>query len=315
MAKTARAQNQKLDPTEGFRQLTDHLVQSFGDELTSEILQGFEQQRPVTVRANRLKICAEELECLFAEQQISVQRVVWDRDVFILDKSYEKLLRSLPAYTNGELYLQSLSSLLPAHILDPQPGESILDMTAAPGGKTTQLAALSDNRAFITACERSVPRAERLRFNLERQGAGRVSLLVQDARKLDSFLSFDKVLLDAPCSGSGTVLNTVKGLKCDFSNRLLENCVRMQIGLLRKASELVRDGGVLVYSTCSILPEENEQCLLPLIKEGHFEVIPINASGFSTLETLPCKIPGALCIKPTRLHEGFFVCQLRRTGG
>ena len=103
--------------------------------------------------------------------------------------------------------------MIPPIVLDPSPGESILDMAAAPGGKTTQMAALSGGLADITACEKNKIRAQRLLYNLKKQGAGRVTVLETDARRLDSRFFFDKILLDAPCSGSGTVTPG----RCNFS--------------------------------------------------------------------------------------------------
>lgn len=96
--------------------------------------------------------------------------------------------------------------MLPALVLAPKAGETVLDMAAAPGGKTTQMAALSGGKALITACEKNAIRADRLQFNLTRQGARAVNIMRQDARLLDSLFKFDKILLDAPCSGSGTLL-------------------------------------------------------------------------------------------------------------
>ena len=108
-------------------------------------------------------------------------------------------------YKNGKIYLQSLSSMLPPIVLNPMPKNDILDMTAAPGGKTTQIAALSNNEANITACEINKIRAERLRYNLDKQGASSVFVMLEDARNIDNFFSFDQILLDSPCSGSGTI--------------------------------------------------------------------------------------------------------------
>ena len=94
--------------------------------------------------------------------------------------------------------------MIPAIILAPKEDENILDMCASPGGKTTQMACLSANNAFITACERNKIRAEKLKYNLQKQKANRVNLMIEDSRNLNDLFKFDKILLDAPCSGSGT---------------------------------------------------------------------------------------------------------------
>ena len=101
--------------------------------------------------------------------------------------------------------MQSLSSMLPPIILNPKEKENILDMAAAPGSKTTQIASITNNNSYITACEINNIRAERLKYNIEKQGVNCAFVMVKDARKLDDFFSFDKILLDAPCSGSGTI--------------------------------------------------------------------------------------------------------------
>lgn len=157
------------------------------------------------LRVNTLKAAPEDIQARLTQAGLAWEAVPWSPEALILPHCREDVLEALPMYQQGEIYLQSLSSMLPPLFLQPQPGENVLDMAAAPGGKTTQMVALSGGKAMITACEKNAIRAERLKFNIQRQGAGRVSVLVQDARKLDDFFSFDKILLDAPCSGSGTL--------------------------------------------------------------------------------------------------------------
>ena len=215
-------------------------------------------------------------------------------------------------YQQGEIYLQSLSSMLPPLFLQPQPGENVLDMAAAPGGKTTQMAALSGGKAMITACEKNAIRAERLKFNIQRQGAGRVSVLVQDARKLDDFFSFDKILLDAPCSGSGTLAVREGELVSKFSRELVDNSARLQEALLRKALRLLKPGHEMIYSTCSILQKENEDVLRRAVASSGGEVLPLDLTPFGALPQLPSAVPGTLLVTPGPLYEGFFVARIRK---
>lgn len=178
------------------------------------------------------------------------------------------VLRAHPLYTDGALYLQSLSAMVPALLVAPRAGQSVLDMCAAPGGKTCQLAALSNNQALITACERNPLRAERLRYNLAAQDA-RANVMVEDARRLDPYFSFDAALLDAPCSGSGTVqLTDARQAKRQrFEAGLLARTARTQQALLARALELVPAGGVVTYSTCSILADENEEVVRAALEQ------------------------------------------------
>lgn len=178
------------------------------------------------------------------------------------------VLRAHPLYTNGALYLQSLSAMVPALLVAPRAGQSVLDMCAAPGGKTCQLAALSNNQALITACEKNPMRAERLRYNLAAQDA-RANVMVEDARRLDPYFSFDAALLDAPCSGSGTVqlMDARQAKRQRFEADLLARTVRTQQALLARALELVPAGGVVTYSTCSILADENEEVVRAALEQ------------------------------------------------
>ena len=150
--------------------------------------------------------------------------------------------------------------MLPPLILNPKEDAHILDMCAAPGSKTTQLAALINNKACITACEFDKIRAERLKYNLNKLGANRVTVLVKDSRNLDEFFRFDTIMLDAPCSGSGIVLLNEES-KQVFNQKVIDKCQKRQISLLKKGLSMLNKNGVLVYSTCSILKEENEQVL------------------------------------------------------
>ena len=215
-------------------------------------------------------------------------------------------------YKNGELYLQSLSSMLPPIILEPKERTDILDMAAAPGGKTTQIAALTNNRAHITACEKNKIRAERLKYNIDKQGATCVFIMEKDSRYIDNFFSFDQILLDAPCSGSGTLDFKDQNIEKYFTKQLIERSAVTQKKLLRKAINLLKPGHEMVYSTCSILECENEEVVANILKDGKIEIEPISFEGIENLPLLPTKIPGTLCVKPTDLYEGFLLQKLEK---
>ena len=153
------------------------------------------------------------------------------------------------------------------NILEPKEKTDILDIAAAPGGKTTQISAITKNGANITACEMNKIRAERLKYNIEKQGAN-AYVMVKDARELDDFFSFDQILLDAPCSGSGTLNIHDKNLSKYFTEKLVEKSTKTQIQLLKKAIKLLKPGKEMVYSTCSILQSENEDILEKAIKSS-----------------------------------------------
>ncbi len=218
------------------------LLQQYGPEMTQEILAGFTRRRPVTLRVNTLRTTREAVERSLLDAGIASERVSWYADALVLPGVREEDVQALPLYERGEIYLQSLSAMVPALMLAPRAGETILDMAAAPGGKTTQMAALSGGRAQITACEKNKIRAERLQFNLDRQGAGRVVVMQQDARQLNDLFTFDRVLLDAPCTGSGTLLLADGEPQRRMEEGWIKKTVATQTALLSKALHLLRAG-------------------------------------------------------------------------
>ncbi len=291
--------------------LREKLIQQYGTENVSKIFDGFSCERAVTLRANLLKSSAEETAEMLKSNGIKFGTVPWSSEAFILNDARESGVWKLPAYEEGKIYLQSLSSMLPPIVLNPQNGEDIFDMAAAPGGKTTQLAALSGCKSHITACERNKIRAEKLKYNLKKQGANSVYVMIQDARRLDDFLSFDKILLDAPCSGSGTLNLNNEKQAASFSEKLVTNSAALQASMLKKAVKLLKRGGELVYSTCSLLECENEDNVRKILSAG-LEIVPIEFEGMNDIPQLPVTVNGALCVMPAELYEGFFVCKMRK---
>lgn len=285
--------------------LKDLLIEQYGEEISAKIENRYKVQRPVTLRANNLKTSLEKVKEKLDEAQIEYETISWYEKALIIKNVREEEIRKLEIYENGEIYLQSLSSMLPPIILEPKAGENILDMTAAPGGKTTEIAALTENKAYITTCEKNKIRAERLKFNLQKQGVKSANIMVEDARKLSDYFSFDKILLDAPCSGSGTENIFDK----NFSKELVERSVKFQEELLSKALKILKPGGEMVYSTCSILKQENEKVLERVLSKGNAQIEPIIVQD---IEVLPSKIAGTITVCPTENYEGFFVAKIKK---
>ena len=285
--------------------LKDLLIEQYGEEISAKIENGYKAQRPVTLRVNNLKTSLEKAKEKLDEAQIKYETISWYEKALIIKNVREEKIRKLEIYENGEIYLQSLSSMLPPIILEPKAGENILDMTAAPGGKTTEIAALTENKAYITACEKNKIRAERLKFNLQKQGVKSANIMVEDARKLSDYFSFDKILLDAPCSGSGTENIFDK----NFSKELVERSVKFQEELLSKALKILKPGGEMVYSTCSILKQENEKVLERVLSKGNAQIEPITVQD---IEVLPSKIAETITVCPTENYEGFFVAKIKK---
>lgn len=292
--------------------LEEKLEKQYGTKITKEIIEGYQTKRKTTLRINTIKSNIEEIKKELEKEKIEYEIVKWSKEALIIKNADEKTIQEMEIYKNGKIYLQSLSSMLPPIILKPKEGTDILDMAAAPGGKTTQIAALTNNKAHITACEKNKIRAERLKYNVDKQGATCGFIMPKDSRFIDDFFSFDQILLDAPCSGSGTLDYNDANVEKYFTEQLIERSSKTQKTLLSKAIKLLKPGHEMVYSTCSILDCENEDVVSSVIKNGNIEIVPINFEGMEKLPILPTKISGTLCVKPTELYEGFFVAKIKR---
>lgn len=288
------------------------LKEQYGEEITKRIIEGYSKKRKVTLRVNTLKSNLEKIEKELTKEGVEYERVSWSKEALIINNVREKEIQHLEIYEKGEIYLQSLSSMLPPLILEPEEGSDILDMAAAPGGKTTQIAAIVNNKASITACEMNRIRAERLKYNIEKQGASCVYVMVTDARKIDNFFSFDKILLDAPCSGSGTLEINNQDLENTFTEKLIKKSTSSQLALLKKAINILKPGKEMVYSTCSILKEENEEIVGKVLSNVNAEIVPIEFNGMKDLPLLPTTLEGTLCVQPNELYEGFFIAKIRK---
>lgn len=292
--------------------LIENLKNQYSEKYVEEILKGYNEKRKVTFRVNTLKSNVSKIEKVLEENNIKYKKVKWSKEAFILDDAKEDDIEKLDIYKNGEIYLQSLSSMLPPIILKPREGADILDMAAAPGGKTTQIAALTNNKSHITACEMNNIRIEKLKYNVVKQGASCVYIMQKDSRQIDDFFSFDQILLDAPCSGSGTLNVDDKNLEKYFTEKLIEKSIKSQYTLLKKAVKILKKGQEMVYSTCSILRIENEEIISKVMKEEKIEIIPIFFEGIEELPILPTNIKETLCVYPNELYEGFFIAKIRK---
>ena len=292
--------------------LIEMLEEQYGKDLTQEILKGYSAKRKVTFRVNTLKTTIENIEKVLKDAGIEICKVTWSDDAFIVENATEKELQELDIYEKGEIYLQSLSSMLPPIILEPKEGFDILDMAAAPGGKTTQMAVLTNNRAHITACEMNKIRAEKLKYNIQKQGATSVYVMETDSRRISDFFSFDQILLDTPCSGSGTLNADDSNIEKYFTKKLIEKCTKTQFELLKKAIKVLKPGREMVYSTCSILACENEEIVKKILKNNQCEIVPIEFKGMEEIPLSPSKIKGTICVKPNELYEGFFVAKITK---
>lgn len=289
------------------------LEKQYGTEISKKIIEGYNKKRLTTFRVNTLKSDINEVENRLIESNIKYEKVKWNEEAFILNEVQKSEIENMEIYKEGKIYLQSLSSMLPPIVLEPKQETDILDMAAAPGGKTTQIAAITNNKANITACEMNGIRAERLKYNIEKQGATCVYIMKTDARKIDDFFSFDQILLDAPCSGSGTLNLMDSNLQKNFTLKLIDKSTSSQLALLKKAIKILKPGKEMIYSTCSILSCENEEIVKKALVGTKAEIVPINFKNMDELPLLPTQIKGALCVCPNELYEGFFIVKIRKS--
>lgn len=290
--------------------LYEILKQEYTHEELEKIVNGYNSTRPLTFRVNKLKATKEEIEEFLGKENINYELVSWYHDAFIIKDNIK--IEEYSIYKEGKIYLQSLSSMIPVLFLDLKENDSVLDMCSSPGGKTTQMASITNNSVLITAVEKNKIRSERLKYNIEKQGVKRVNIMNVDARGIDDYFKFDKILLDAPCSGSGTLYLNDKNIQDNFSTDLINRSVKVQRELLKKASKLLKKDGILVYSTCSILREENEANVETILKDKTLELIEIDKNILAGVPLLTSNIDGVISVCPSNLYEGFFVVKFKK---
>ena len=283
-----------------------------------KILSGMLGDRKTTVRVNTLKSNVQDVIREFKENNIKFDRIEWYKDALVIKNVKEKELQNLEIYQKGKIYLQSLSSMIPPLVLNPKPNEKVLDLTAAPGSKTTEISALMENKGYILANELDSIRCERLRYNIEMQGANIVEVINKRGEKVgeEHKEEFDKVLLDAPCSGEGRFLGNSPKTYRTWSKKTVNELAKLQKKLLKSAYEALKPGGVLVYSTCTLNKKENEEVLEWALENLELKLLDINLDlreklqGFN--EGVNKEISKAIRILPSKNMEGFFIAKFKK---
>ena len=265
-------------------------------------LRSLERPRAVALRCNPLKGQAPALP-------FTGKAVPWEVNGFYYDPDSRPGLH--PYHEAGVYYLQEASAMAPVALLDPQPGEWVCDLCAAPGGKTTQIAGRMQGKGLLLCNEINPKRAKILSRNIERMGVGNALVTNEHPEKLAQRLEgcFDRVLVDAPCSGEG-MFRKEEAAVTDWSVETVQMCARRQREILNSAAMLVRPGGRLVYSTCTFAPEENEQTVQAFLQaHPEFTAESVSAPWFTPAGE------GAFRLWPHKLlGEGHFAAVLRRCG-
>ncbi|MGC8812063.1 MAG: NOL1/NOP2/sun family putative RNA methylase [Candidatus Aenigmatarchaeota archaeon] len=267
------------------------------------------------VRVNTLKISVEEMVKIFEEKGYKYERIPWVKEGFWV-KTKENLAKTLE-HVLGYFFIQNASSMIPPLVLEPKKEELILDLCASPGAKTTQIAAMMENKGIIIANDITYKRLKALRGNLQRCGVLNTVITKHFGERFWKLgLSFDKILLDVPCSGTGQLKQRIFNQTSLTSIKALSN---LQKRLIFSASKCLKKDGILVYSTCSIEPLENEEVIDFAVRHLGLKIEEINLNlpsipGLTEFDgkTYDESLVKASRIVPSQKTEGFFVCKLRK---
>ena len=280
-----------------------HRMQGQLGEEYAEFLQSLERPRAVALRFNPLKGDIPQMD--FVQSPVP-----WEPMGYYYDPESRPGLH--PYHEAGVYYLQEASAMSAVALLDPQPGEKICDLCAAPGGKTTQIAGKMLGEGFLLCNEINPKRAKILSRNIERMGVANALVTNEHpARLAEKFPGyFDRVLIDAPCSGEG-MFRKEEAAVTDWSQETVEMCARRQAEILHSGAALLKPGGRLVYSTCTFAPEENEQTIENFLQaHPEFTLEEASAPWFTQVGT------GMFRLWPHKLlGEGHFAAVLRKTDG
>ena len=274
------------------------------------------------IRVNLLKISIEDLKKSLGPDW-ELKPVPWSKEGFWIKniKSGRRDIGNLTEHALGYIYVQEASSMIPPIVLDPKPGDMVLDMCAAPGSKTTQMATMMENKGLLFANDMEGVRLAPLGINLQRMGVtNSVITLMQGQWYKKSGLMFDKILVDAPCSGTGTISKSVGTLRM-WNPKMVKRLASTQKKLIETAFTILKPGGTMVYSTCSNEPDEDEGVISWLLENhDNAKVMPIelNINRSDAIiefegDKYNSEVQKCLRIWPQDNHtEGFFVTKIKK---
>lgn len=302
----------------------ERLSQIVPREQFDAIIRTFDSPKQVTFRVNTLKSTPEELEAELRTAEIPYEKVGWLEGVYRISPDDKLRLTQIDAFYGGRLYIQNLASMIAPLILAPQPEETVLDLAAAPGGKTLMLAGMMQNTGWLSAVELSRERFFRLRDNLESQGVTNAHTYMTDGRSVGKKCPemFDRILLDAPCSSEARFKTHDPKSMSYWTIHKVKETSKLQRRLLLSAFDALKPGGKLLYCTCSFSPEENESPLQHLLERhgDRLNTLPLTLP-FDNIqkpltrwgkEIFDERIQNGVRILPTDTIDGFFLCLLEK---
>ena len=277
-------------------ELVEHFLSMFGPAETLEFLTASDSPRPLVIRTNTLKARRKDLAAALLKRGVTLDPLAsWSKVGLKISESPVPV-GATPEYLAGHYMLQSAASMCPVMALSPQPNERVLDMSAAPGGKTSYLAQLMRNTGSIVANDLKPDRQKATVANMHRLGVRNVITCAYDGRKLGSLWpnKFDKVLLDAPCSGLG-VISRDPSVKVQRTMADVQRTVVLQKEILLSAIDALsykKGGGYIVYSTCSVSVAENEEVVNYVLKKRDVKLVD---TGLDFGELIRCSVSLRLC--------------------
>ena len=294
------------------------------DDQWNSVLASFSEKKPAVLRINSILTPADDLIEKLQQEGFTVQQLDWKPDVILVPRAQRRQILNSTWYKKGQLYSQNLSSQLAPLVLNPQPGEEILDLCAAPGGKTLQMACMMADTGRIAAVEKSKARFFKMKANLKHQQVSCVDIYLTDGagvwRKTPE--RFDRVLLDAPCS-SESRFRTYKPKSYEhWTQKKIKEMAKKQKILIQSAVKCLKPGGMMVYSTCSFSPEENEAIIDFALKRfnGALQVQsifpPMENSQPGLLrwqnKEFDPQVQNSLRILPNSVMDGFYLCLIKK---
>ncbi len=302
----------------------DRLRASLPADRFEAVLASFGTVKPTSFRVNTLKAADDEVVEQLKAEGLSPSDVPGVPHAFVVPDAQRRALTESRAVADGRVYIQGIASMLAPLVLDPQPGEAVLDLCAAPGGKTLMLAAMMANTGILNAVEPGRTRFFKLKANLERGGATMVKTYLTDGRSVGRKTPdrFDKVLVDAPCAGEAMFTTRDPASYADWSEKKVERCARVQKALLCAALAAVKPGGSVLYCTCSLSVSENEGVVSHTLGKLGDRVAaePVADLPAATLPALTgwrgkvfeSGVGHGVRVLPNATHDAFFLARLRR---
>lgn len=283
----------------------------FGREY-DEFIDSLRYRPKLSIRVNTLKTTVERVEKFLYENRIEYAKIPWCVDGLWVDFETSRFME----HQLGFYYMQDAVSMIPVLALEPKTEEEVLDLCAAPGGKTTQIAALMKNQGLLVANEQDYRRIRALVYNIQRCGVSNAVVTRQDGIKFDKYgvkQKFDKILLDAPCSDVGRAMSS-KDVIRNWSEGKILRLSSVQKRLASAAYKCLKQDGVLVYSTCTTSIEENEEVVEFLLNEfSDARVGRMKFTGLRSKKGLTEKTFDCMRVLPHyNGTEGYFIAKVRK---